>query len=448
MQTTRRSAGVLAAFAAPCVPLAALGLPLVVYLPEYYANELGLGLATVGAIFTWVRLVDVVFDPVIGAVMDRTRTRFGRFKPWLAIGGPLLFLSTLMLFFAQPGVSSLRLWIWLPMSYAAYSICVLSQTAWGSLLSEDYNQRSRVYGWWQSLNMVGILLALLLAALPLLAPAIAEAGRSASVQAMGWFILVTTPLCFGLALWKAPEPAAPVAIHATSWRDYAGLFANAAVRRIVGVDLLIGIALGIIAALFFFFFERVKGMSQAITGVLLLLYFVSALAFAPLWAHLARKLDKHRATALAAAATGLAQVAVLLCPPNNILATAAVIVLAGVPYSAAALLLRAMMADAGDELRLKTGVDRTGLLYALVACTTKFGSALAVGITFPLLSAAGFHARGDGDPSQGLQMLTVLYIAAPVVLCALATIMMLGYRLGPQRHGEILAALEARNANG
>jgi glycoside/pentoside/hexuronide:cation symporter, GPH family len=447
MQTTRRSAGVLAAFAAPCIPLAALGLPLVVYLPEYYANELGLGLATVGAIFMWVRLADVVFDPLVGAAMDRTRTRFGRFKPWLAAGLPLLFISGWMLFFAEPGVSALRLWIWLPVAYAAFSICVLSQTSWGSLLSEDYNQRSRIYGWWQTANVIGVILALLLAAIPLLLGD-AETGRTASVRAMGWFILISSPICIVLALWKAPEPPAPVARHSANLKDWIGLFTNAAVRRIVAVDLFIGIGLGIVAALFFFYFERVKGLSQAGTGILLLLYFISGLAFAPMWAWLARRLQKHRATALATVCTALGQLLLLLPPEGNLVVAGMVVVLAGVPFSAAALLLRAMMADAGDEIRLDTGIDRTGLLYALVACTNKLGSALAVGITYPLLSAAGFSASGDGDPNQGLAALSAIYVAAPVTLCLLAAFLMTGYRLGPQRHAEILAALEARKTDG
>jgi Na+/melibiose symporter-like transporter len=447
MQTTRRSAGVLAAFAAPCIPLAALGLPLVVYLPEFYANELGLGLAAVGAIFMWVRLADVVFDPLIGSVMDRTRTRFGRFKPWLAAGAPLLFISGWMLFFAEPGVSALHLWIWLPVAYAAFSICVLSQTSWGSLLSADYDQRSRIYAWWQTANVIGIILALLLAAIPLLLGA-GDASRTTSVQAMGWFILVTTPVCIGLALWRAPEPPAPVARHSAGWRDWAGLFRNSAVRRIVGVDLLINLALGVVAALFFFYFERVKGLTQANTGVLLLLYFMSGLACAPLWGILAKKLQKHRATALAVLLTGLGQAALLLPPAGSMAMAAVVVILAGIPYSAPALLLRAMMADAGDEIRLQTGVDRTGLLYALVACTAKLGSALAVGIAFPMLSAAGFNARGDGDPGQGLGALAAIYVAAPVALCLLAAVVMMGYRLGPARHAEILAALEARKTDG
>ena len=59
-------------------------------------------------------------------------------------------------------------------------------------------------------------------------------GEHLSYGAMGWFILVSSPLCIGLALWKAPEPPAPAERGHTSARDYLALFANASVRRIVG----------------------------------------------------------------------------------------------------------------------------------------------------------------------------------------------------------------------
>ena len=102
--TTRRSNAVLAAFASPCLPLAGLGLPLVVYLPEYYVSELGLSLSMVGAAFLLVRLADIILDPILGGLMDRTRTSWGRFRPWLAGGAPLLMASSYALFMARPGI--------------------------------------------------------------------------------------------------------------------------------------------------------------------------------------------------------------------------------------------------------------------------------------------------------------------------------------------------------
>src|SRR5690606_31468153 len=134
MQAARRSNWTLAALAAPCLPLAGLGLPLVVYLPEFYANELGLNLSLVGAAFMGVRLLDIAFDPWFGGIMDRTRTRFGRFRLWFALSAPILMLASYMLFMAKPGVGVGYLWLWLLVIYAGFSISTLSQLAWGAVL--------------------------------------------------------------------------------------------------------------------------------------------------------------------------------------------------------------------------------------------------------------------------------------------------------------------------
>ena len=76
----------LIAFSLPGVCIGALAVALSVYLPRYYAGHVGLGLRTVGFVFMAVRLLDMLLDPVIGVLMDRTRTGFGRYRIWLAFG--------------------------------------------------------------------------------------------------------------------------------------------------------------------------------------------------------------------------------------------------------------------------------------------------------------------------------------------------------------------------
>src|SRR3546814_20151537 len=84
-----------------------------------------------------VRLLDIAFDPLIGGVMDRTRTRIGRYRPWLLAGAPLVMLAMGMLFMASPGVGPWPLAIWLVLSSAGWSILTLSQLALASTRSEE-----------------------------------------------------------------------------------------------------------------------------------------------------------------------------------------------------------------------------------------------------------------------------------------------------------------------
>ena len=241
----------LAAFSGPCLPLAGLGLPLVVYLPEYYSNALGLNLSAVGLAFMLVRVLDIAFDPFAGGLMDRTRTRLGRFKPWMLLAAPILMVSAYALFMAQKGVGIGYLWAWLVVAYVGYSIGVLAQTAWASALSPDYNERSRIYAWWQGANVVGMLLVLVL-------PPILEKAHpgdpGVGIRSMGWFILVMTPLTIGLSAWRVEEPPAPPKPDRAGLGEYVALLRLPSVQRLLVTDLALGLAPGITGALFFFFF--------------------------------------------------------------------------------------------------------------------------------------------------------------------------------------------------
>jgi len=436
--TEKRSSWSLATFAAPCLPLSALGLPLVVYLPEYYTSELGLSLTVVGSAFLLVRLIDIIFDPLIGGIMDRTRTRWGRFRPWMVGGAPLVAAGAYFLFMAQPGMSAGYLWLWLIVVYAGYSMMSLSHTAWAAVLSSDYQQRSRVYGWWQAGNVIGMILVL---TLPPIMSIVFKGDHGAGIRAMGWFIVALIPLTVLLATRAVGETTAPLQRHKSGVVEYLALLKRVSVRKLLIADLLMGLAPGIAGALFFFFFERIKGFDKTEAGILLLVYFVAALAGAPLWPVLARRIGKHKALAVASVIYAVVQVLAVLTPAENTVLGMLILILAGLPYSAAPLLVRAMMADISDEERLITGADRTGLLYALVSGTAKLGHAMAIG-AFPVLALLGFDPKLP--TATGETALIALYAVVPAALGLVVAAVMLRYPLDANRVAEIQRQLAER----
>ena len=436
----RMASWALAAFATPCIPIAALGLPLVVYLPEFYVNSLGLSLSAVGAAFLVVKLADIILDPILGGLMDRTRTRLGRFRPWLIAGTPVIVGGAYALFMAQPGVGPIYLWFWLVVVYAGYSMVVLSQTAWGAVLSSDYQQRSRVYGWWQAGNVTGMILVL---CLPPIITGVFKGDHLASIQSMGWFIILLAPLATLLATTTVGEPKPPELVHRAGLKEYAALLKRPSVRLLLTADILMGLAPGIAGSLFLFFFERIKHFDKTQSGVLLLVYFLAALAGAPIWPMVAKRLGKHRAMSIAALVYTFVQFASVLTPAGNSLIGMVVLVLAGLPYSAAPSLVRSMMADIGDEERLESGADRTGLLYAIVSGAMKLGYALAVGV-FIVLQMLGFDPKAP--TAAGDAALVGLYAFLPAGLGLLVSVIMLRYPLDATRLAEIQRQLAARDA--
>jgi GPH family glycoside/pentoside/hexuronide:cation symporter len=432
----------LALFAAPCLGLAGIGLPLTVYLPSFYSSQLGLDLSAVGVAFMVVRLLDIGLDPTLGVLMDRTRTRFGRFRPWLAGGVPILMAAAGLLFFAQPGVTAAYLGLGLALAYGGWSICVLAQTSWGALLSPQYNERSRIYGWWQLFNLIGMLCIL---TLPIAAGKFFP-GAASGIRAMGLYLIVVLPVSTALALFSVKEPQPLKDAAKATYADWFRLFRSAAVRRLLLADLLIGLAYGMDGALFLFFFTKAKGFTLAFADVGLLLYFIGGLIGGPLWTALSRRTSKHMALACASFASIAGLIVLYVIPNGHMMWGAIASVISGLPYAAANQISRAMMADAADEERLTSGSDHTGLLYAILTGNFKIGAALAVGVTFVGLDRlAGFDAASDHNSPTAILGLHAFFLGVPGVLFVLAALLLIRYPLTRRRHDEIRQALEQQS---
>ncbi|MFZ4067522.1 MAG: MFS transporter, partial [Phenylobacterium sp.] len=173
------------AFAAISLPLSALSLSVGVQLPPYFASQLGVSLAVVGGAFGIVRLLDIWLDPIIGLGMDRTRSRFGRYRVWMMAGAPLLIVAVYMLYNAPKGAPQVYLIVWLLAMYLGLSIMSLSHSAWAAVLAKSYEQRSRIFGVLTAVGVIGSLSAL---AIPILMGSGAHKALN-PIQAVGWFVI-------------------------------------------------------------------------------------------------------------------------------------------------------------------------------------------------------------------------------------------------------------------
>ena len=428
------------AFIGPCVPFAALGLPLVATLPEYYGTQLQLG-TVVGAVFFIVRCFDILVDPILGHWMDRTRTRLGRFKLWMLICLPILFVSTGFIFLAQKGVGPVYLGLWLFVLYVGFSIAALSQASWGTVLSTDYNERSRIFAWWQVGNIIGILAA---AIIPVI---VQKLGYSYifGVQLVGGFIMLTLPISIGIALWLVPEKISNTNTHDLKLSHYFDMWKRPNVRSILYADLFMGLAPGVMAALFFYFFEETKGLTRFECSVAMLLYFVAGIIGAPIWVIASKKMSKHKALILSSLIFAMLYGAMYFAPKGNFIICAAMTFANGIPYAASLLLTRALMADIGDEVMLETGHDHKGTLMAILSATTKVGYAISA-LTITILGVLHFNVKSPKDsPPDALMWVEIFFIGLPVIFLILGAVSMLRYNLTPARHAEIMAQLKAKD---
>jgi glycoside/pentoside/hexuronide:cation symporter, GPH family len=437
-------ARLLAPFASAAMPVAALGIPLTVYLPNYFASHIGLSLAAVGLAFTAVRLIDIVFDPLIGIAINATRTRFGRFRPWMIGGAPLLMIATYMIFMAQPGISTVYMVGWLAVLYAGYSMLTLGHSAWAAALVPEYHQRSRVYGWMQAVGVIAVVIVLALA--PIMS-VVWHKTAAEGVQAMGWFIIAITPFTILLCGLVVGEPKQYERTERVTLADYWTMIARPSLLRMLGADLALALGPAITAALYLFFFTQALGFSRNQTNLLLLIYIAAGLVGAPIWSVVARRLGKHQTVMLGCVLYGFAQALVFVLPHGKMAFMVPGMFFAGFVVSCFTFLIRAMVADISDEVRLDIGKDRSALLYGLITSTSKVGSALSVSITFGILAAFGFQAKeGVVNSGVALDALMGCYVVVPVLTMFVGAAALWGYKLEQKSHEGIRAQLSVRDA--
>jgi Na+/melibiose symporter-like transporter len=434
----------LVAFSLPGVPIGALVVALGVYLPPFYAGRFGLGVSAVGLAFMTVRLIDMTFDPIIGVVMDRTRLRLGRYRVWLAGGAPVLMLGVYSLFAPPAGAGYGYLVAWLFVYYIGVSLVSLAHAAWASVVAGPYHERSRVFGAIQITSILGATAVLIL---PIALAAVSGRSGASDVTAMGWFIVLATPICTAAAIARTPERAPKSAKGArVGLGEYWAAITQPDMLRITAAEFCLTLGPGWMSAIYLFFFRDVRGFTIAQASLLLLIYAVAGAAGAAGLSWLATKIGKHRALIGAAVGYSLGLVGLAFMPKVAFWLIAPFMFAMGFLATGFSLLDRAMTADVGDVVRLEQGKDRVGLLYSLLTTSGKVASALSIGLSYVVLGWIGYrpseHAANTAAAIEGLKW---VFLLGPIVFVMLGAACYIGYTLDSRRHDEVRAALGERD---
>ncbi len=426
------------------LPIAALSVAVLVYLPPYFAGHLKVPMAIVGGTWIAIRLIDIPVDITLALAMDRTRTRIGRYRPWLIAGAPVVMLGLHRLYMAPVGFSGGYLLVWLLVLYLGWWMMSLAHAAWAATLAPEYHDRSRLFGIVTAAGVVGTLAVLLL---PILGRGLGWSDAR-SVQSMGWAMIVAAPVAAGIAAIRTPERIArATAAPRLPLRDYVAILRKPDLLRLLLAQVGLTLGPGWMSALYLFFAADAKGFSVQAASILLALYIAAGFPGALAVATLARRIGKHRALIVTTTGFSLGVIAILFVPRGDVAAAAAPMVWAGAMSAGFGLMILAMLADLGDEFRLEQGKERMSLLYALNGLAQKIATAFSIGLTFPLLARLGYKAaEGSVNTPAAIHNLTVAFIAGPIVFVMLAGACVLGWRLDAVRHGEVRRALDAREA--
>jgi len=431
------------AYGLPALPIAAFALPIYVYIPPFYAQELGISLAAIGTVLTLARIIDAFSWPVIGILSDRLATRWGRRKPWVAFSSPFILAAAIMLCIPPPGSGSLYLFTWSVVIYLASSALTLPHTAWGAELSGDYHERSSIVAWREGLTVVGTLVATMIPSI-----VIRYAENDAQLPLIGITVFAGIMLPFSITLCLRNVPETPhLNFGQHNWRSgFQIILNNHPFKMLLAAFLLNGVANSLPATLFLLFVTHVLDAAGH-QSILLFAYFAAGVISVPLWLRLAKRFSKHRVWGSSMLWSCLIFAWVPFLGLGDFWPFLLISIFSGFGLGADMVLPASMQADVVDADTMQSGQQRTGLYFALWGVATKLSLAGAIGIAFPLLDYIGFDAQASNNGGTALLGLALLYSIVPVVLKILSAILIWNFPIDAETQARIRHEIEQRSTS-
>ena len=430
-------------YALPSLVTSVAALPMALFVPAYYADELGLPLAAVGAAVAASRLLDVVTDPLIGGFSDRIATRWGRRKPWMLLGTPLFLVSVWHVFVPGEGVGIGYLLAWSALLYLGFTMIDLPHKAWGAELSTDYDERSSVTSVREALSTAGQVG--LLAFLVVLGVRGLDTGAE-QLRGMAWLIVLGLPFLVAAAVLLVPE-GRPERLARARPAFLAGLrlvIANPAFGRMIGCVVLFVSGIAIQGTLHRLVLADVMGDPSRFAWMIFLEN-LATLAAVPLWLWLSIRIGKHHALMAAALWLAVLSLPLALLREGDTTLLIAMIALRGSSFASILFLANSIAADVIDVDTLASGEQRSGLYFAFWGMTIKLSLALGVLLGTALPASLGYDPSAGATPSDIQAGLMAIYGLVPALMMAAGVLFLRGFPITRERHAEVRAAIEARS---
>jgi glycoside/pentoside/hexuronide:cation symporter, GPH family len=436
------------------------------YLTFFYTDVFGLSALAAGTLLGMSRSLDALFDPVWGAVADRTRTRWGSFRPYLLwMSAPLALAGVLAFTVPELAPGAKTVWAWLTFNVLmlVFTGINIPYTALLAVLSPDPAERT---------SLASIKFIFAFAASMVVSAAVLPLCRAlgAGNAALGWqrcfmwigaLATITLLVTFFNTRERVPPPRQQAANVLGDLRD---MFTNGAWLILVSFTLLFNVTLAVRVSVIVHYFKYYVGSQTVALPALLpemggtrswsmeelVAAFNTSGALASLCGvvlmpALARAIGRKPAFVWSYAVVLASTAAVYWVRPDQVVlffCLGLASTFAGGPLSP---LLWAMYADTVDYAEWKTQRRSTGLVFATALLASKQGWAIGAAVSLGLLSQVGFVANADQAP-ESLHGLLLLVSVVPATIGAVALVLMLFYPLDDAQVSRIGAELNARRA--
>jgi GPH family glycoside/pentoside/hexuronide:cation symporter len=474
-------------------------MTMVLFQANFYTDVMGIALGTAGWILLVPRLWDAFFDPIMGVTADRTRTRWGRFRPWILFTalpwGVVMYLA----YRTPEGWSSTAIiayaFITNMLLMTLYSANNMPYAALGGVMTGDSYERTSLNAY----RFVAVNLAQLVVTgftLPLVAKFAAAYGEGETARATGWEITmgmwaVVCVVFFLITFATTRERLAPVSTQAPSLKqDFSDLWANSPWIVIASMTLIHFAIISLRGGAFYNYYHyyaeptamfdwlarvgltaapsaagqtatgglleflgwiahgersnlagtNVADVAQSVIGVLEKVVFIVMILLSPmLTARFGKKAVAVVGFALMTIVSGLWY----LPEPDQIGLMVALTVLGAIAYGPTIPVLWSMFADVADFSEWKNGRSVTGIVFATICFALKAGLSLGSFLMLQLLGMYGYVANQQqtSEALRGIRLTSSVY---PTIMFAVCTLLLVVYQLNKRATREISEELATR----
>ncbi|MAH22425.1 MAG: hypothetical protein CMP82_01340 [Gammaproteobacteria bacterium] len=415
------------------------------YLLYYYTDILNIDPAVAGLIIMLPVIWDGISDPLMGWIVTRTRSRFGKFRPYILFGAPFMGLSFVGMFAAP---------IWFPdhvvvaclvthtIFRTAYTVASVPYSSLAAALTHDSQERGTMAG----IRMIAAMIGGIVTAATMLELARYFGNgdmRQGFVQVAIVYGLLSSAMMVIIFLTTSQEVSLVSSKTVTSRQTLSFLRHNRAFWILCGASLVgvIGSAIG--GKSIVYYINYYAGHPESVSDVMSIGILGAGIGI-PIWTVVARHLSKRWVWVIGASGASLLNLALFLFDVKDVSTLSALAFCNGLIGGAVAVMFWSMLPDTVEYGQWRSGVRDDGIVFGLSQLISKAGSGLGVGMIGLLLSAIGYNA-GIEQSAATLQGIRASAFLIPAAASALSVLVILFYPLDAQLHAQIVRGLARQN---